>query len=357
MSRSLAPALVPAQQPTAKANMGAVPFRTSRLHKRTAGNSQADMRRPALMHDQHGRQWSCSIENRSGMSTGLITNDFSAPWLPDQPYLVQNPENPSELWIDYRRMYLDRKHALASYHAIATQLAADKGWPIPSKGTYAQEIRRVLGNPPLPLQPVKAAAQGNPWVLGFTDVPDPRLVEFIQPPETLDLDLEDEEDYGEAGYEASVGGVAPSVTPAVVDDFTAGEYGAAAQPAMGDEDFDELDAEDGDEDVSALLDLVDDEAESIEAAHDQPALGGRTVPAGKEAVAMRQAPRRPQSTAKAHKKGESRAHRSTQQHRAKEQRTTMKSLRAAHGDGRASLADGASPIVSDAMNLHELIAE
>lgn len=349
-----------------KNNLGAVPFQQFRSPKRTSGNSQADTRRPILLHDQHGREWSCFVEYRSGMPTGLIANDFSAPWLPDQAYLVVNPDNPSELWIDYRRMYIDARQALGQYHQLAVQLAADKGWPVPAKrGEYAADIRRVIGNPPRPLQPIKAAAQENPWILGFSDTPDPRLVEYVKPPELLELDMEDEEDYGAEGYADAVidGADAPprrvEARPAVADDLDdfEDEDEEEAGEAAGPEALDAIDAElqspvDGgeDDDAASLLDGLEDEDDDEERTYDPAQLGGRTVQPDKTEIARRQAPRRPAQTSKTRKKGRSRG------------RGTMKSLRAAEkGSGagkgvRPSLADGARPAVSAVTNRHAFTA-
>jgi hypothetical protein len=181
-------------------NMGAAPFSRTRAQRRGSGNSQADQRRPHFMWDQHGRQWSCSVEIHSGMPTGLITNDFNAPWLPDQNALVVNPNDTSELWIDYGLMWRERMQALGAYHKLAVALCVDKGWPVPTKGAYSNDIRRAINEPPKPLQPVKAAAQENPWILGFSDVVDARLYEYVVPIEDRDADLDDGEDYSPDGF-------------------------------------------------------------------------------------------------------------------------------------------------------------
>lgn len=131
--------------------------------------SQDSTRRPILMRDQHGRPWSASTENRSGMPTGMIANDFSAPWLPDQKYLVVNAQNPTEIYIDYTLMFNDRRRTNEEYHRRAVRMATKKNWPTPEKGAYSDDLIEAAGQPPRPVELVIAAYQGNRWILGLCD--------------------------------------------------------------------------------------------------------------------------------------------------------------------------------------------
>lgn len=371
---STSPAISPAHQrlASARANLGPVPFAKTVSTRRTAGFSQADTRHPLITTDQHGRQWSCQVENRSGMPTGLIANDFSAPWLPDQSYIIVNPNNPGECWIDYRHMYLDRRKEMGLYHQLAVQLASDKSWPLPERGNYSREFRRLLGNPPQPLEPVKAAAQGNPWILGFTDVPDPRLVEFVQQADEIDLDMDEGDDFGEEAYRDALdgsygaGNVRERGTSAPVVDRFAEMKEALAVDEFPDEDGDEDDEEGAAELADARADLeeslgartvadaggdAEELLDAIDTAADPAQLGGRTVGTTPRAAerAQRQAPRRPAQSKPTSKRGASRG-------------STMRSLRREHGDkaglrkGR-SLADGARPRVSSEVNTNERLIE
>lgn len=361
-------------------NLGAVPFAKTRPVSKSSGNSQADQRRAHFMTDQHGRPWSCSIELKSGMPTGLIANDFHAPWLPEQNALVVNPNNTSELWIDYGLMWRERMQALSAYHKNAVALAVDKNWPVPTKGVYSNDFRRVLQDPPKPLQPVKAAAQENPWILGFTDVIDERLYEYVTPLEDRDTDLDDGEDYSpdgfaeqvaqqegatldddaveERGPRAPVPFVRPVLDLADMQDDSVGDYrdggdddglGVQGTDTPSDEDDDAYaprfpaEEEGPEESALAVLDETHDDG-----------FAGRTIPPQKAALAHRQAPRSPSATSKTRKKGKSRGSTGSKGR-------TMASLRqrqAAQGQtgtSGKSLADGARPAVGAARSAGEVL--
>lgn len=351
--------------------LGPVPFSKQRAQARGSGNSQADHRMQHHMEDQHGRPWSCSVEIRSGMPTGLITNDFSAPWLPDQGALIVNPNKTSKLWIDYGLLWRERMQALGSYHKLAVQLATDKSWPIPKKGDYSNDYRRVLGDPPKPLQPVKAAAQGNPWILGFTDVVDARLIEHVTPLEERDADLDDGEDYSPDGFNAQVREQDALRSDTPLDDDAEEVYAprAFAPPVvdlaeMNDETVEDYSGDDelgmadtpsdADDDPYAprfpigsasepesALDVLDD-------VHDPAKLGGRTVQPQKTAIANRQAPRQPGArTGKKPKRG----------NRGR-QMASLRASQAAKGIQQpkgATLAGGARPAVSTASSTNEVL--
>ena len=107
---------------------------------RTRRFSQDSTRHGIRLYDQHDREWSASAENRAGMPTGSINPTFRAPWVPDQQYLIVNPENASELWIDYPRMYQDRKVAHEEYHQKAVKFCNSTSLPIPEFGKYNDRI-------------------------------------------------------------------------------------------------------------------------------------------------------------------------------------------------------------------------
>lgn len=335
-------------------NMGPAPFKKGVVGRRTTGYSQADFRHTGIATDQHGREWSCNIENSSGMPTGLICNDFRAPWLPEQQYLVINPLNPSDIWIDYRQMYLDRRSALVGYHDLAVQLSTEKSWPLPTKrGVYSTDVRRMLGRPPQPLEPVRAAAQNNPWILGFSEEIDPRLAEFVVIPDALDMEMDDGIDFSEDGYLDAIHGDeaierAPAVAekpyrPAVMDETDFEELDEIAEEAVPEEEGASIDDDlplEEEEPVETLLDELEDGA-------DAQALGGRTVGASPAAAerAERQAPRRSAQKVAMPKKAQSRGN----------TKHTLPSLRKKAGvvPTRGTLAEGAKARVSDGGRAHQ----
>lgn len=170
--------------------------------------SQASLRRGLRSYDQHGRPWYVETEIRSGMPTGRWQPEFQAPWYPDQKYFVINTENTAEMYINYPLMRADRRSANAEYHHEAVKLAAEKEWAIPVYGRpYPQEIINSLGNPPQPIQPIVAAEQENPWIMGWSSRPDSRLVPFM-PRRRKALTIEEEGyDFSEATYHAAAAAV------------------------------------------------------------------------------------------------------------------------------------------------------
>lgn len=151
-------------------------------HDGSSGWSQARTRRSQRYTDDHGRKWSASIEIRSGDPTGLIQPNFTAPWYPDQAYLTQDADDRSKLHIDYAGMLRSRLEAHEEYHRQAVEEATSRSWTISEeegKPVYDRKLLQIIGPPPRAIEPVIAAMQGNSWILGFSDVPDPRLVPFL----------------------------------------------------------------------------------------------------------------------------------------------------------------------------------
>ena len=170
--------------------------------------SQADLRRPAIYQDQHGRKWSATVEKRSGYPVGMLQcmqrtpSGQMPPWLPDQRYFVFSSENQTHLTIDYPALLRERTQAQADYLKECASVATARDWPVPAKGEKVDHrILAIVGKAPYPVEPVAAAMQGNRWILGLTDTVDPRLEPFVAvPTETEQLladlpdfsDLEDE---------------------------------------------------------------------------------------------------------------------------------------------------------------------
>ena len=337
--------------------------------------SQASNRRSIVLYDQTvvpkgfasagadaERKWSASIELRSGAPTGLISNDFSAPFLPDQKYLKVNPDNVTELFIDYAQMFNDRRRSNQDHHAKVRRWCRRKGVSIPKMGDYNEDIEEACGRAPLPVEPVVAAFQGNPWVLGLCvgcgkascscicpqgyrpHPPDPRLVRFFER-RVEELPDETKMDLGIESYEAVAG---ESLEEARQRPSQFRERGLTE--AEDDSEADRLPpglrsplAEDARVDVPPAS--ADDQAsydaalEELELKADKGQVGGKTVPPKAADRAAKQAPRpvgqttRRKRGAHASAKGAAKAVRS--------------SRRRAPSDSRPSLADGAVPVVAD----------
>jgi hypothetical protein len=307
-----------------------------------AGWSQASTRRGITLYDQHDREWTTQVSNHTGMPTSAIVPSFQAPWFPDEQYLKVNPDNTSELYIDYESLLRNRNAFLNEYHQAALVVARQKELPTPERGNYHAKIVDAIGPMPKPIEPIVAAMQGNVYILGKTYAEsrgldyrvDKRLERFCAQANDTDRLLE-QFDFGSApGDEERVERI--GLTP----------KGRAALAEPGENDLEgdgEIDLEaaanemelgSGEETSdTALLDELEDELSELEEQHDQEALGGRTVAPKNSERAARQAPRTGNKSAVRPKHGRSRG--------------SMPAQRAAQREGRASLADGAAPVIGD----------
>ena len=150
-------------------------------------NDQASFRRNGIIYDQHesarfpkGRPWFANIDKKSGFPVGQISpKGWSAPWLPDQGAFRFSEEDPTRFRIDYEYLLRERIEAHAEYQTQKEQSAVSRGWD-PNSEEKQAVLESLIGKPPLPVEPVAAAMQGNSWILGLTDKVDPRVEKFIR---------------------------------------------------------------------------------------------------------------------------------------------------------------------------------
>lgn len=152
---------------------------------------QTTFRHPGKWYDQHDRLWDGLVEKRSGHPTGNLSLRHKTPlgnrppWEPDQGYLVLDKDDPTAINIDYERMLTDRLAAREEWNKHGVDVASARSWEIPeSKDEYgyypfAERIVAVIGKRPASWVPVKAAMDGNRWILGFTDSVDERIEPFV----------------------------------------------------------------------------------------------------------------------------------------------------------------------------------
>lgn len=291
-----------------------------RRKTKRGGFSQASTRRPITLYDQHGRQWSGQVSNKSGMPVGQVTPDFSAPWYPDVQYLRVNPDNQAELWIDYASLVARRRGRLNSYHKIAREYCREKKLPAPDKGDYNETITRAIGAPPKPIQPAIAAMQGkNKWILGLSDKVDPRLERFVTRIQAVEVDEEFDFSDPETSFEDAKRNTQQMIR------------GLAKPKPVAEEDVDDIedlkDIQLGEGEEDTFLDELDDE-------HDQAGIGGHVVPPAKAERVQRQAPRRPGT--KVAKKGKTGA----------KKFGNLSAMKRAQRGNRPTLASGAAPVIS-----------
>jgi hypothetical protein len=131
--------------------------------------------RYATKSDQHGRDWGGVIDIRTGTSVGPLDPKFTAPWYPDHAWIRHDPKDGRKIRIDYdgmlaqlreaHREYEDRRFRTAQnmYSAAFHTMMGD------SYDNDPPEMQRKVGPPPTAVAFPEAAAEGNKWVLGFTD--------------------------------------------------------------------------------------------------------------------------------------------------------------------------------------------
>lgn len=271
------------------------------------------------------------VDLKSGMPCGQIVPSFQAPFVPDQQYLIVNPDNTSELYIDYESLLRHRHMAMESYHKTAVRMARQRKIAAPAKGEYSDELLEVIGNAPKPVEPVIAAMQNNVYILGpdyardrgIRYVVDTRLEKFTEVRTETDRLLE-EYDFGSAPDYGTEGDVER------IDITPSGRAALETDPETDLEDeegLEEMDLGDGTDESS-----VDNMLNDLEDEFDGEAMGGRTVAPKNQDRAARQAPRRGNASAVRSRHGKARS-----------QGGVTKSQR----EGRPSLADGAAPVIGD----------
>lgn len=157
----------------------------------TRGNwSQAMQRRGQRFTDQHGRQYFAPIEIKTGEPCGLLGALYSAPLPVPLEYLgrSKDPNRPYDLVIDYDRWLRDIRTALADWTKASRAAATRKyGDQFDATKPMPADILELFPRPPIHEEPVIAARQGNRWVLGLRETPDPRLTKYFAP-EVIDPD-------------------------------------------------------------------------------------------------------------------------------------------------------------------------
>lgn len=139
--------------------------------------SQASQRKNEIMLDQHGRQYATVIEIRTGHPI-TISPLFRAPLMPPDKFIrMRRPGEQAPGWanpycklvVDYDAWAAELEQTHAAYERKKQQLATRIG------GSRAVEeyrnpspmLLQELGPPPQPVEPVLAAKEGHPWLLGL----------------------------------------------------------------------------------------------------------------------------------------------------------------------------------------------
>lgn len=135
------------------------------------GWSQAKMREAMEYTDQHGRIWFGfgDIKAKLHPATPLTPMGWEAPWYPNQAFARFGPKNPNTFTWDYDGMLAAGLEAEQRYRDLLFAAATHFNVPNfdPASDEPTAQMKRDVGEPPLPLDPIRAAKQGNGYILGL----------------------------------------------------------------------------------------------------------------------------------------------------------------------------------------------
>lgn len=131
---------------------------------------QEDRRIGVTFTDQHGRQWNGTMEKSTMHPTGPLVPRFQAPLYPPHKFMKPVPGNPMAIRIDYEGWEEELTDAHAAYQNLMRTEAIRRYGQRASAAIAdpPEELLMVIGTPPQPLQPVQAASDGDPFMLGET---------------------------------------------------------------------------------------------------------------------------------------------------------------------------------------------
>lgn len=143
--------------------------------------SQREQRRGAILTDQHGRKYSAVIEKKTGDDL-FWQAMYTAPLIPPAMYFEPHPDvdRPNDRVINYTRWKEDIRRDTDAWELLGRTIVRQIPNGLNADGSFSLAVLDQIGPKPTPIEPVIAAEQGNKWVLGFTQVPDPRLKKFFE---------------------------------------------------------------------------------------------------------------------------------------------------------------------------------
>lgn len=134
------------------------------------GFSQASQREHMTYTDQHGRTWEAYGDVKAKLHPASpLMPKFAAPWYPNQRYAQFGTKNPTQFTWDYEAMLSDAIEAHTRYRDLLLQAATHYNVPNwdPATQEPTAQMKRDVGQPPLPIDPIRAARAGNGYILGL----------------------------------------------------------------------------------------------------------------------------------------------------------------------------------------------
>lgn len=157
--------------------------------------TQPDRRQDAIFTDQHGRRFKTVVERDTMHPCAALTPyGWKAPLVTPDKYFQIDKDEPFRLKIDYDSWIADLEEAAREYD---TRLGSNAVMLFGTGAASAlqrrdTELLRYTGPAPFPVDPVKAARQGNNWVLGIKTGPMPEWAKpFFEKPKVEERVFED----------------------------------------------------------------------------------------------------------------------------------------------------------------------
>lgn len=222
--------------------------------------TQADRRQHATVTDQHGRKFyvviekdtmhPCSQPTPIGWNPPLLGG--KKPFLPPQQYQTFAPNDPFRMEINYDLWIADVE---GEHTSRADKIGAAAVMMFGSGAADAikrndPELMRYVGKPPMPLEPIKAAKQGNQFALGLSPRMPNWAIPFFTAPVIKEEIFEDVYDDVEEEPRSNAGSGADDDFETATDNedrFTDTIEGEPEEPVFGraivDEDLEEIEEE------------------------------------------------------------------------------------------------------------------
>jgi hypothetical protein len=134
-----------------------------------SAKGQADTREFVVYTDQHGREWEGWGDIKAKLHpTSTLRPLFDAPWVPDQRYMTFSQRKPGEFEINYDAILgeIRRAHEARRDHVLKVADHFNVAGFDPDTDEPTAQMKRELGEAPLPIDPVLAAKAGNGFILG-----------------------------------------------------------------------------------------------------------------------------------------------------------------------------------------------
>lgn len=153
-----------------------------------SADETAHNKRWGTVYDQHDRPWGGYIDNKSGYPVGVLQpKGWSAPWLPPHGTntFIFDKDTPNRFRINYESLLQERLEAVKEWETLRSDKAVARGWN-PEDPEKQEQLDKMVGGRAgiQPPEIIAACMQGDAWILGLSDVVNPKVQKYL--PKKLD---------------------------------------------------------------------------------------------------------------------------------------------------------------------------